>query len=213
MRFAIAMFTALLVPITSIALALLLLCCAPAPAGAADLCTQYQSILVREAQAVYGPDAPVPMFAGQLTQESGCRANVTATDLGRGMAQFMDSTTKQVSGLFPELGAPAPYDPRWSIRALVRYDGWIFKRVKGKDDCQRWGGALKGYNAGPGYVMQAQAASSDPLTWFGLTEFVTTRQSPMNFEYSRTYPRKILFKHQPRFAGWGRVMCASLKET
>lgn len=178
----------------------------------ADLCTQYRPTLTREAQAVNGPDAPVPMYAGQITQESGCRASVTAWDNGRGLAQFMDGTTKQVSGLFPELGPPAPYDPRWAIRALVRYDGWIYRRMKGSDSCQKWGAALKGYNSGPGYSMQAQAASSDPMTWFGVTEFVRTRQSAENFEYSRTYPRKILFKHQPRFASWGRSTCAGLKE-
>jgi soluble lytic murein transglycosylase-like protein len=172
-----------------------------------DPSAPYRSTLIREAQAVHGPDAPVPMFAGQIAQESSWRPNVTAWDNGRGLAQFMDGTTAQVSRTFPELGPPAPYDPRWAIRALVRYDGWIYKRVKGKDGCQRWAAALKGYNAGPGYVMQAQTKSPDPDTWFGVTEFIPTRQSPVNFEYSRTYPHKILFKHQPKYQTMGRMMC------
>lgn len=176
-------------------------------AKAADPSEPYRTMLVREAQAVYGPDAAAPMFAGQIAQESSWRPNVTAWDNGRGLAQFMDGTTKQAVSLFPELGPANPYDPRWAIRAMVRYDGWIYKKVKGDDSCQRWGAALKGYNAGPGYSMQAQAKSPSPGTWFGVTEFIPTRQSTQNFEYSRMYPRKILFQHQPKYAALGRVMC------
>jgi soluble lytic murein transglycosylase-like protein len=189
------------------ALAILMCMAFAQSAHAQDPSLPYRSMLVREAQAVYGPDAPAPMFAGQIRQESSWRPGVTAWDNGRGMAQFMDGTTKQVSDLFPELGPAAPYDPRWAIRAMVRYDGWIYKRLQGKDPCHRWGAAMKGYNAGPGYVQQAQAKSKYPGIWFGVTEFVPTRQSATNFEYSRTYPHKILFKHQPLYAGLGHVIC------
>lgn len=178
-----------------------------APASAADACAQFQSTMAREAQSVYGPDAPTPMFMGQMRQESTCRPGITAADLGRGLAQFMDGTTKQVTALFPELGPADPYNPRWAMRAMARYDGWIYRRVKGKDDCHRWAAVLKGFNAGPGYVQQAQAKSSDPGTWFGVTEFVQTRQSPSNFEYSRTYPHKILFKHQLLYVSTGKTTC------
>jgi soluble lytic murein transglycosylase-like protein len=188
-------------------LSILALAVIPFTVRAADPSLPYRSTLVREAQAVYGPDAPAPMFAGQIYQESSFRPGVTASDGGMGLSQFMPGTTKQVVGLFPELGPANPYDPRWAIRAMVRYDGWIYKRVKGKDDCHRWAAVLKGYNAGPGYVQQAQAKSPDPATWFGVTEFVTTRQSAVNFEYSRTYPHKILFRHQPRYAALGRMTC------
>lgn len=192
---------------TLMALSLAVLVALPFVARAADLCDQYRATVVREARAVYGPDAPAPLFLGQLRQESSCRADVTAADLGRGLAQFMDGTSRQVATLFPELGPPNPYDPRWAIRAQVRYDGWIFRRVKGLDDCHRWGAALFGYNGGPGYVTQAQAKSSDPTRWFGVTEFVPTRQSAANHEYARTYPRKILLQHQRRYTDIGRAIC------
>lgn len=182
-------------------------CVLPFVARAGDLCDLYRRDVMREAQAVYGPDAPSPMFLAQARQESSCRAGVTAWDNGRGLMQFMDGTSAQVSRLFPELGAPNPYDPRWSFRAATRYVHWIAGRIKGRDDCNRYAAALAGYNGGPGYIMQAQAKSAQPGAWFNVTEFVATRQSASNHEYMRTYPRKILFIHQARYAGIGRVVC------
>jgi len=203
LSFAILWVMMFLIPLTS--------CSAIAGTGSAatipKLMLPWRPIITREAQFVYGINAPVAMFASQIMQESGGRADVTASDLGRGGAQFMDGTSKFISEKFPELGAPAPYNPNWAIRAQVRYDGWIRNMVKGKDDCHRWAAVLKGYNAGPGYVKQGQAKSPDPETWFGVTEYMTTKQSAINLEYSRTYPRKILFKHQPLFATWGGIVC------
>lgn len=169
----------------------------------------YRSTLIREAQAVYGVNAPVAMFAGQIMQESGWHANVTAFDFGRGIAQFQDSTSKMISRLYPELGGPDPYNPRWAIRALVRYDGWLYKRVKGQDACQRWGSTLKGYNAGLGYVQRAEARSSNPLIWYDVTENINAGQSAKNFTYSRLYPRWIIMNHQRLYTGWGEVVCSS----
>lgn len=168
---------------------------------------KYRSILTREAHAEIGINAPIPMLAAQIEQESGWRVNVTAWDNGRGLAQFMDGTASDIARLYPELGPPMPYSPLWAIRALIKYDLHIYNRIKGKDACQRWGAALKGYNAGYGYVLQAQKISPDPGIWFELTEYVKTRQSAKNFEYSRLYPRWILFKRQANYDGWGQLVC------
>ena len=177
---------------------------AAAPPAAA---VKHRATLTREAQFVFGLNAPVAMFAAQIEQESSWRETVTAWDNGRGLAQFMDPTTSFITKLYPELGKADPYNPRWAMRALVRYDQWLIARVKGKSDCHSWAAALKGYNAGLGYVQQAQKKSVDPNTWFGVTEFVTTKQSAKNFEYSRLYPHWILFKRQPKYLGWGTQVC------
>jgi hypothetical protein len=175
-----------------------------------DRCQSYRQLLTKESQDYLGVLAPVPMFMGQVRQESGCRDDITAWDNGRGAAQFMDATASMVAKRFPELGPPDPYNRRWAIRALVRFDDWNYQRVKGKNDCEKWGGALKGYNAGVGYTQRAQKTSVDPTTWFGVTEYVQSGQSAKNFEYSRLYPRWILFKHQPLYTDWGPVMCQDL---
>lgn len=176
-------------------------------AKAADNCLAYRSMVAREAQAVHGPDAPTPMFVGQIKQESSCRPGITAADLGRGIAQFMDGTTKQVASLFPELGPADPYNPRWAIRAMIRYDGWIYRRVKGKDECHRWGAALVSYNAGLGWVQRAQKASAAPEVWFDVTEKINPGQTAMNFTYSRSYPYKILLQHQKAYVSSGKTTC------
>jgi membrane-bound lytic murein transglycosylase MltF len=176
-------------------------------ARAADLCDQYRPALTREAQAIYGLGAPIPALAGQMRQESGCRADVTAWDNGRGLVQFMDPTALQVARSYPELGTPDPYNPKWAMRALVRYNHWLYARVKGNDACERWAATFKGYNAGLGYVQRAQRLSPQPGVWFSVTEDINAGQSETNFTASRRYPRVILFKHQPIYAAWGPALC------
>jgi soluble lytic murein transglycosylase-like protein len=175
--------------------------------ASADPAEKFRPTLVREAQAVYGLNAPVAMFAGQIRQESSWRPDVTAWDNGRGLAQFMDGTAEQVVRSFPELGPADPYNPKWAIRALVRFDQWLYVRVKGSNSCEKWAAALKGYNAGLGYVQRAQKKSAKPDTWFGHTEYINAGQSQKNFEYSRKYPRVIIFKHQPLYKHWGESVC------
>lgn len=181
----------------------------PASLGPAKV-ARWGATVRREGQAVYGINSPTPMFLGQIMQESGGDDQVTARDLGRGLAQFMDGTAKQVAKQYPELGAPDPYNPTWSIRAMVRLDQSNFKGVAGDTDCDRWGAALTAYNAGAGWVRKAQKKSDDPGIWFGKTELINSGQSATNFKYSRSYPRKILALHQPKFRAWGTYTCEEL---
>ena len=168
---------------------------------------QWRPVITREAQFIYGINAPIPMFAGQIQQESGGRANITAGDGGMGLTQFMNGTVKQIVTLYPELGPANPYDGKWAIRAQVRFDDYLYLHVKGKNDCERFASALKGYNAGLGFVQRAQRKSPDPETWFTLTEYIEVGQSEKNMQYSREYSRWILFFHQPAYVSWGMPVC------
>ena len=168
---------------------------------------QYRGILTREAHFVNGLDAPIPMYAAQIEQESGWRPGITAWDGGKGLAQFMDGTASDIARLYTAIGKPAPMKPTWAIQALVRYDTRIIGSVQGIDACNRRAAGLKGYNAGPGYVMQAQKVSPQPGQWWGVTEYIKTRQTPQNFEASRMYPRWIILQRQPKYTGWGAYTC------
>ena len=165
---------------------------------------KYRGDLIREAQFVFGLAAPIDILAGQIQQESGWRPGVTAWDNGRGLAQFMDPTAKWLTDRYPDLGSPQPYHPLWAIRAMVRLDAHNLARVAACGPCDRWGAALKAYNAGLGYVTRAQKTSSTPGRWFGLTEHINAGQSAANFEASRLYPRWVIGRHAPRYVAWGR---------
>jgi soluble lytic murein transglycosylase-like protein len=167
---------------------------------------KYRADLTREAHFVFGLTAPIDYLAGQIEQESGWRPGITAWDNGRGLAQFMDGTAAWVSEYYPEVGKPQPYNPLWAIRAMVRLDSYNTKRVAAVTDCDRWGAALKGYNAGVGYVLRAQKQAGTPGLWFGHAENINAGQSKQNFVYSRLYPRRIIFAHAYKYKAWGQTM-------
>ena len=167
---------------------------------------KYRADLTREAHFVFGLNAPIDYLAGQIQQESGWRPGITAWDNGRGLAQFMDPTAEWISERYQELGEPQPYNPLWAIRAMVRLDAYNAGRVAAATPCDQWGAALKAYNAGLGFVLRAQKRSSVPGKWFGSTEKINVGQSAKNFEYSRLYPRWIVFKHALKYSAWGHAI-------
>ena len=168
---------------------------------------RWGSTVKREAQFVYGINAPVAMLLGQIQQESGGNPNITASDGGMGLTQFMKNTVTTIVNDHSELGPASPYNPTWAIRAQARYDRDLYDHVQGKDDCEKFAAALKSYNAGLGFVERAQKKSSNPETWFTVTEDIQVGQSQKNFIYSRWYPRIILYTHQRRYMSWGGVVC------
>jgi len=89
---------------------------------------------------------------GQLEQESRCVVDIRAYDGGMGLAQFMPKTAEWLHEQEPELQKlfekPAPYDPLWSIRAMILYDRWLYPRTS----CTGWYFAFRAYNGGIGNI-------------------------------------------------------------
>ena len=82
----------------------------------------WQRDLVREAHAVWGIDAPVPVMAGQIHQESLWRTHARSK-YASGLAQFTPDTEAWIKAAYPQtLAVGNAFDPRWAIRALVTYD-------------------------------------------------------------------------------------------
>ncbi|MBM4321600.1 MAG: lytic transglycosylase domain-containing protein, partial [Deltaproteobacteria bacterium] len=93
---------------------------------------------MREAEARWGLGAPVSRFAAQLQAESSWRPTASS-GVADGLAQFTPGTAAWISRAYPELGPPAPFSPRWALRALVLYDRHLFEAITGTaTDCDRW---------------------------------------------------------------------------
>lgn len=172
---------------------------------------RHQRALTRHAQAVWGLDAPVAVFAAQIHQESRWRANASSTVGAQGMAQFMPATAEWISGAY-RLGPAQPNNPAWAIRALVVYDKVLFDQFSGAEMCDRMVKALWAYNGGAGWVARderrAAQAGKDARLWRDVEPFNAGRNADA-FRENRDYPRAIIFKWQPIYSLWGGVIsCA-----
>lgn len=172
---------------------------------------QYRAELIRNARLDWGMNAPVADFAAQLHQESGWNPQAMSPVGAQGLAQFMPSTSEWISQLMPELNANQPFNPTWAIRALIRYDRWIWQRVDAADDCQRMAMTLSGYNGGLGWVQRDQKLAAqrglDRRRWFGHVAVVNAGRSQANWRENRHYPQRILRELAPRYLTWGGRSC------
>lgn len=175
---------------------------------------RYKRDLIRNARLEWGLDAPTATFAAQIHQESGWRADATSHAGAQGIAQFMPATAKWLAGLYAHLGADDPLNPAWAIRAMVRYDRYLFDEVRGLTHCERMAKTLAAYNGGLGNLQSeervAAARGLDTSLWFGGVEHADAgRRSPANWQENRGYPRRILHDLEPRYrtAGWGIHSC------
>lgn len=168
---------------------------------------QHRAALKREAQRVWGLDAPVATFAAQIHQESRWRDNARSPVGAQGLAQFMPSTAAWIGGVYPSLAARAPLNPTWALRGLVTYDKWLFDRVKADNDCERMAFALSGYNGGLGWVYRRQAISPQPGVCMGVTCSVNPGIHAANQRENQQYPELILRKYEPLYRTWGAGSC------
>lgn len=173
---------------------------------------QHRALLTREARAVWGLDAPVATFAGQIHQETCWNERAVSPAGAQGLAQFMPATAKWLPRVAPETGEPLPFSPSWAIRAMVTYDRWLWRKISAATDCDRWAMTLSSYNGGLGWLQRDQAqtklAGLNPGLWSHVAMHNAGR-SPANFRENRTYPTLILGRWTElyRAAGWGTGGC------
>lgn len=166
---------------------------------------QYRARLVREAHAAGGLTAPIPMFAAQLHQESRWNPAATSGVGALGLAQFMPGTAAWIANLYPaDLRPGTPLDAGWALRAVVRYDYWLYARLPAYTAGEeRWAAALSSYNGGLGYA-QKDARLTGCHAWFGCAELFNDGRTAANLKQNHDYPRRILLTLRPLYqqANW-----------
>lgn len=205
-------------PVKSLLLAALAaIACLPAWGQALSIpaaAKPHRADLTRQARLVWGLDAPVATFAGQIHQESMWRAAALSRVGAQGMAQFMPATAKwwcEINRMSP--ASCQPTNPTWALRAMAGYNKWIWDRIKAADECQRMAMTLAAYNGGLGWIHRDQQLASskglDRGQYFGAVNTVNAGRAAWAIRENRDYPQRILFDHAPRYvaAGWGRSVC------
>lgn len=175
----------------------------PTPPRAA---LKYRSDLTRSAREAWGLDAPVAALAAQVQQESGWNPGAVSRVGARGMAQFMPDTALwwcQRIGL-SRLECQ-PENPAWSLRALAGYDKWLYERVHGPSEYDRYWAVLRGYNGGLGHWQKEAALVRPEEDRVSIDAACGKARRNISFcPENLGYPRRILIQLQPAYAGWGR---------
>lgn len=179
---------------------------------------QHKALLVRSAHAFWGLDAPVATFAAQVHQESLWRSDARSPVGAQGLTQFMPATSSWIATVYPQaLANPQPFNPSWSLRAMVIYDLSLYKQNQASNACEQWAMTLSAYNGGQGWVNRdrklALAKGADELAWFDHMERFNAGRSAANFKENRHYPRAILLKWEPLYVAnnWGNGVCREYK--
>ena len=129
---------------------------------------KYRAELTRIAHSSWGLDAPIPVFAAQIHQESNWNPLAVSRVGAKGMAQFMPATARwwcELNRLTPE--DCQPNNPTWAMRSLIGYDKWLLARVRGENDFDRLWAALRSYNGGLGHWQAEAAIARADLTLVG----------------------------------------------
>ena len=169
---------------------------------------QYRRAITREGRVVWGmtPDL-IPVFGGQMLQESGFRTDAVSPVGAAGAAQMMPKTAEWLAQTYPEIGPVDVMNMDWSIRAMVRYDKALFDRAKYADTCNRAGAMLSQYNGGGKWHDKRQAMSSTPSDFWGSVRTINPGITAANQRENERYSQVIVFTHQPKFRTWGAMTC------
>jgi soluble lytic murein transglycosylase-like protein len=174
------------------------------PASVPRAALPFRAGLIRTARAVWGMQAPIAAFAGQLHQESGWRPDAVSKAGAAGLAQFMPATSKWIAGLDPELKENQPFNTAWAMRALVTYDLWLFDRTPaGYSRRDRMWVALRAYNGGLGHWQAEARNAASPARADVDAACGTAKRARSHCKENLGYPERILVALQPRYASWG----------
>ncbi len=173
-------------------------------------CARYQRVLTRAAHAELGLSAPIAVFSAQLFQESSCDPDAVSITGAEGLGQFMPATAQWWCDLNHLSASECQSDnPVWSIQALIGYDHWLYQRVKGDSEFDRWWAALRAYNGGLGHWLKEAATVRPALDHQTVDAACGSASRSKKFcAENLGYPRRILLVLQARFLSWGNGVSA-----
>ena len=205
-----------MMPLLLLLLALLLAGCSTPPpplvlAAQADefdsappTARKYRATMTREDRLAFGLNAPIPVLAAQIHQESNWNEQARSGVGAQGLAQFMPATARD----FPdERGEVQPYNPDWALRAQARYMKRLWDAVRYADDCNRVGGALASYNGGLGWHNKRQALAATPGDYWNAVRPINPGINAANQTENAAYAPRIVRQLQPIYRTWGVTLC------
>lgn len=168
---------------------------------------RYRAELTRAAHSQWGLDAPTPVFAAQIHQESGWRADAVSRVGAKGMAQFMPATARWwCNRVGLDRADCTPTNPVWALRALVGYDKFLYDRTPDRFSAfDRWWLTLRGYNGGEGHWQAESRTTGVPLPSRHDIDAACgkSRRHVSHCPENLGYPARILGMLQQRYASWG----------
>lgn len=167
--------------------------------------------LTRIARASWGMDAPIPLFAAQIHQESQWNAAAVSRVGAIGAAQFIPATASWWCALNKMSASDCqPTNIVWAMRAMIGYDLWLYQRVYGATELDRWWATLRSYNGGLGHWQKEAALVAHPADHTRIDAACGhASRSLLHCSENLAYPQRILLRHQLIYAGWGRIVGAS----
>lgn len=174
---------------------------------------KYHHQLTQQARLVWGLNAPLAVMGAQVQQESAWNVSARSAVGAQGLAQFMPATAQWIATQDTALRTVDTANPTWALRALARYDHWLYQRLVADTNCDRWAFTLSAYNGGLGWVLKdknrAQTDGANRNRWFNHVERYNAGRSDAAFTENRAYSRRILLTLTPHYAraGWGREVC------
>jgi len=164
---------------------------------------QYRAELTRNARLSFGLNAPIPLLAGQIEQESGWNTQATSRVGAAGLCQAMPGTARA----FPdEQGLVEPYNPSWCLRLQSQYMKQLKDSVHYPRECDCLGAALSSYNGGLGWHNKRQALAGNPTDYFGSVRTINPGITPGNQHENETYA-PLIVQRQKHYLSWGAPSC------
>ncbi|GMT42518.1 MAG: lysozyme [bacterium] len=175
------------------------------PHDAASL--KYKKFLIRQVRFYWGMEQEVSTFAAQIKQESNWNPSARSP-YATGLTQFTPKTAGWILKAYPNLqrgverGSDVRLDWKWAIRAMVQYDFHLYSRlanreIAGASRSYIWILTLRAYNGGIGWIYR-ELASCQNLDFDCCSRFRSKKACKENLEY----PKKIITRWKPIYAGW-----------